>query len=96
MIRLKSGNCSTRRYNLPHQIPTSGGFGEEVALDDPSRLLLPFYFLASTNLLNTYRISGFIQDTWYIDGDSASRFLLNSGIDFTIGPTIMKLRFRRE
>jgi hypothetical protein len=69
-------------YNLPHQIPTSGGFGEEVALDDPSRLLLPFYFLASTNLLNTYRISGFIQDTWYIDGDSASRFLLNSGIRF--------------
>ncbi len=69
-------------YSLPHLNPSSGGYGNLIPFDDSSRLLLFPYFLASTNNLNTYRITGFIQDVWHIDGDSATRFSLNSGIRF--------------
>lgn len=84
-------------YVLPHVPPTAGGFGDEVALDDPSRTLDFGYFLQSENALNTYRISSFIQNTWKIDGDSATRFTLNTGLrlhywtynnEFTISPRV--------
>lgn len=56
--------------------------GEAVPADDPSRLLTFDDYLLSTNHLNTFRITGFVQDNWKIDGDSANRFMLNAGVRF--------------
>ncbi len=66
-------------YTLPNIYTTPG---EDVPLNDPSRIL---YFgenayLNANNDLNTFRFTGFIQDTWKIDGDSATRFILNGGV----------------
>lgn len=69
-------------YTLPHLPPSEGGFGLPIDLDDPSRVLDFSSYLYSKNKLNTYRISGFVQDVWHIDGDSATRFLLNGGVRF--------------
>ena len=58
--------------------------GEAVPFDDPSRWL---YFgddnyLQTVNTLNTMRFTGFVQDTWKIDGDSLNRFSLTAGLRF--------------
>lgn len=70
-------------YVLP-QFPTIPG--ELVPFDDPSRILglKENDYLATANELNTLRISGFIQDTWKIDGDSATRFTLVAGLRYNI------------
>lgn len=68
-------------YTLPIH-PTTPG--EAVPLDDPSRIL-SFYendYLQSSNLLNTFRFTGYVQDTWKIDGDSMTHFILNGGVRF--------------
>lgn len=67
-------------YTLPY-IPTIPG--DSVALDDPSRLLTfgDDSRLVCNNDLNTFRLTGFIQDLWKIDGDS-SKFMLNGGLRF--------------
>ncbi|MCQ2285482.1 MAG: TonB-dependent receptor [Bacteroidales bacterium] len=95
-------------YTLPHIEPAEGGFGESVPYDDDSRLLNFNYFLQSQNNLNTYRFTGFIQDTWKIDGDSATRFTLNGGLrfhywtynnEFTVSPRlsfIFKPRWKHD
>lgn len=69
-------------YTLPAMQPENGGYGEAVPLDDPSRLLEFGSYLYSKNSLNTYRFTGFIQDTWKIGGDTANRFTLNGGLRF--------------
>ena len=69
-------------YTLPAIIPQHGGFGEAVPFDDASRELGFGYYLKSQNALNTFRFTGFIQDTWKIGGDSATRFTLNGGLRF--------------
>jgi len=84
-------------YTLPY-IPTTPG--EIVVQGDPARLL-DFgenNYLVSNNTLNTWRITGFVQDTWKIDGDSANRFTLTGGLrmhywtyskrEFTVSPRL--------
>ena len=68
-------------YTLPH---LSTMPGDSVPLDDPSRLLMfdDNYVVRADNSLNTIRFTGFIQDIWRIDGDSATRFTLNAGVRF--------------
>ncbi len=68
-------------YTLPITQTTPG---EAVSLDDPSRILA-FYesdILNSSNNLNTFRFTGFIQDTWKIDGDSIPHYTLQAGLRF--------------
>ena len=84
-------------YTLP-MIPTTPG--EVVVAGDPAREL---YFgdnnyLVSNNMLNTWRFTGYIQDTWKIDNDSLSRFMLTGGLryhfwtynpkEFTVSPRL--------
>lgn len=38
--------------------------------------------LNSYNALCTFRFTGFIQDSWKIDGDSLTRYMLNAGVRF--------------
>lgn len=68
-------------YTLP-QIPTTPGV--PVPFDDESRELNlgENNYLVSVNTLNTWRFTGFIQDTWKIDGDSANRYTLTGGLRF--------------
>jgi hypothetical protein len=58
--------------------------GDSLPLDDPARLLMfdDNYVIRANNSLNTIRFTGFIQDIWRIDGDSATRFTLNVGVRF--------------
>jgi len=67
-------------YTLPHTPnPTPG---DTVPFYDPSRDL-DFGFnnyLNASNSLNTLRVTGFLQDTWKIDGDINPRFTLNTGV----------------
>ena len=95
-------------YTLPY-IPTTPG--EIVVQGDPARLL-DFgenNYLVSNNTLNTWRITGFVQDTWKIDGDSANRFTLTGGLrmhywtyskrEFTVSPRLAflyKPRWRQD
>ena len=68
-------------YTLPY-IPTPPG--EIVVPGDPAREL-DFgenNYLVSNNILNTWRFTGFIQDTWKIDGDSLNRYTLTGGLRF--------------
>lgn len=57
--------------------------GQPVPLEHISRLLSfgEDNFLRSKNNISTNRITGFVQDQWRIDGDSA-RFTLNGGVRF--------------
>ena len=68
-------------YTLPNK-PTYPG--QTVPFGDPSRELVfkDGDYLVSDNSLNTWRMSGFIQDTWKIDGDSATRFILTAGLRY--------------
>ena len=95
-------------YTLP-MIPTQPG--EIVLPEDPAREL---YFgddnyLVSNNTLNTWRFTGFVQDTWKIDGDSLNRFTLVGGLryhfwtynttEFTVSPRlsfIYKPRWKQD
>lgn len=95
-------------YTLPY-IPTTPG--EIVAEDDPARIL-DFgeeNYLVCNNILNTWRFTGYIQDTWKIDGDSANRFTLTGGLrahfwtynkrEFTVSPRLAflyKPRWRQD
>lgn len=71
-------------YTIP-TIFTTPNDSLPVSFDDPSRLLIfgENNFLKSSNDLNTIRFSGFIQDQWNIDGDSATRFRINAGVRFS-------------
>jgi hypothetical protein len=68
-------------YVLP-VLPTLPG--EAVAIDDPSRILALKNgdFLATENVINTLRTSGFIQDEWKLDRDSANHFTLVGGLRY--------------
>lgn len=57
--------------------------GQPVPLEHVSRLLSfgENNYLRSQNNIKTNRITGFVQDNWRIDGDSA-RFTLNGGVRF--------------
>ena len=66
-------------YTVPFHFTTPG---EPVPAGDPSRDLNFGYYLLSANNLNTMRLTGFVQDSWRIDGDSATRFVLNGGVRF--------------
>jgi len=95
-------------YTLPY-IPTTPG--EIVVEGDPARLL-DFgeeNYLVCSNTLNTWRFTGYIQDTWKIDGDSANRFTLTGGLrahfwtyntrEFTVSPRLAflyKPRWRQD
>jgi hypothetical protein len=67
-------------YTLPYiENPNPG---DSVPLGDPSRDLTfgeNNYFNA-VNSLNTFRVTGFLQDTWKIDSDIDPRFTLNAGV----------------
>ncbi len=84
-------------YTLPY-IPTLPG--EIVLPGDPAREL-DFganNYLQSINNLNTWRFTGYIQDTWKIDGDTLNRFTLTGGLryhfwtynkkEFTVSPRL--------
>jgi hypothetical protein len=68
-------------YTLPIINTTPG---EIVPFDDPSRLLLfnDDDILKSTHDLNTFRITGFVQDVWKIDDDTLPHYTLNAGLRF--------------
>lgn len=68
-------------YTLPF---SSTPAGEPVALGDSSRILTfgDDAILNSFNTLNTMRITGFIQDSWKIDGDTLPHYILNAGLRF--------------
>ena len=68
-------------YTLP-MIPTTPG--EIVVMGDPARQLSfgENNYLKSYNTLNTWRMTGYVQDTWKIDGDSLNRFALTGGLRF--------------
>ncbi len=59
--------------------------GEDVPLNDAARILQfsEDRLLRTANEINTVRVSGFVQDTWNIDGDSLTRFRLNAGVRFS-------------
>ncbi len=95
-------------YTLP-QIPTTPG--ETVVLGHSARDLLfgENNYLRSYNTLNTWRLTGFIQDTWKIDGDGLNRFSLTGGLrfhywtyntkEFTVSPRlsfIYKPRWKKD
>ena len=66
-------------YTLPY-IPTTPG--EIVMPGDPARIL-DFgedNFLKTSNTLNTWRFTGYVQDTWKIDSDTLNRFTLVGGL----------------
>ncbi len=68
-------------YTLP-QVHTTPG---EVVVFGHSARDLVFgenNYLRSYNTLNTWRFTGFVQDTWKIDGDSLNRFSLTGGLRF--------------
>ena len=68
-------------YTLPY-IPTTPG--EIVMPGDPARIL-DFgeeNYLKANNILNTWRFTGYVQDTWNIDSDTLSRFTLTGGLRF--------------
>lgn len=67
-------------YTLPFTYTTPG---DSVPLDDPSRILTigDNNYLQASNDLNTFRITGFVQDLWKINGDS-SKYMLNAGLRF--------------
>ena len=95
-------------FTLPY-IPTVPG--EIVVPGDPAREL-DFgdgNYLKANNLLNTWRFTGYIQDTWNIDGDSLNRFTLTGGLryhfwtyntkEFTVSPRLAflyKPRWRHD
>lgn len=83
-------------YTLPVLLDT---VGVPVPLDDSVRQLVFFEndFLTSANTLNTFRITGFVQDLWKIDGDSMPKYILNAGLrwhywtfnrEFTLSPRL--------
>ena len=84
-------------YTLP-MIPTMPG---EIVVAGDSARLLDFgenNYLMANNTLNTWRFTGYIQDTWKIDGDSMNRFTLTGGLryhfwtyntkEFTVSPRL--------
>jgi hypothetical protein len=77
------GFIDSSGYILPVSDTTAPG--DPVPLDDISRILRfdENLSLRCMHHLNTARISGFIQDTWNIDGDSLTRFKLNAGLRFS-------------
>lgn len=68
-------------YSLPF-LHSDIGIG--LPLDDPARILdiAGSNYLVSANDLNTFRFTGYVQDSWKIDGDSLTRFILNGGLRF--------------
>jgi len=67
-------------YSLPNS-PTYPG--ETVPLDDSSRIItMGDNYLLTTNTIETFRLSGFVQDRWTF-GDSIHRFSLIGGIRFS-------------
>ena len=95
-------------YTLPY-IPTTPG--EIVVPEDPARLILfgDDNYLLCDNTLNTWRFTGYVQDTWKIDGDSLNRFTLTGGLryhfwtyntkEFTVSPRLAflyKPRWRQD
>ena len=68
-------------YTMPF---LSSPIGIGIPLGDPSRLLIfgDNHYLVSSNDLCTYRFTGYVQDSWKIDGDSLNRFTLNGGLRF--------------
>ncbi|MDR1458873.1 MAG: TonB-dependent receptor [Bacteroidales bacterium] len=67
-------------YSLPHY-PTTPG--ETVPDGDSSRMIMmDKNYLIANNTLQTFRLSGFIQDKWSF-GDSIHRFALVGGIRFS-------------
>jgi len=66
-------------YTLPF-IPTTPG--DSVALNHPARDLIINDYLHSDNYLQSFRLSGFVQDKWNF-GDSIHRFTLSGGIRFS-------------
>ncbi len=68
-------------YTLPFTWTTPG---EAVPLDDPSRVLTfgEDSYLVSSNDLNTWRLTGFVQDRWNLDGDSLTHYILHAGLRF--------------
>ena len=95
-------------HTLP-QVPTTPG--EIVVIGSDARDLVfgDNNYLSSINTLNTWRFTGFVQDTWKIDGDSLNRFSLTAGLrfhywtynlkEFTVSPRmafIYKPRWRHD
>ena len=88
-------------YTLPY-IPTMPG--EIVVPGDPARVL-DFgenNYLQSYNILNTWRFSGYVQDTWnFFDNDSVGLFSVTGGLrvhywtynlrEFTVSPRLALL-----
>jgi hypothetical protein len=70
-------------YTLPH-IPVTPSDSIGVPYDDPSRELVfgKFNFYNAAHILNTVRITGFVQNTWKIDREFNPRFTLNGGVRF--------------
>ena len=68
-------------YSMPF-LYSDIGIG--LPVDDPARELhfVDGSYLSSSNQLNTFRFTGYIQDNWKIDGDSLTRFILNAGLRF--------------
>lgn len=66
-------------YTLPF-IPTTPG--DSVDLDNPARDLLINDYLYSDNYIQSFRLSGFVQDSWHF-GDSVHRFTLSGGLRFS-------------
>jgi hypothetical protein len=65
-------------YSLPHYHPTRPG--EEVPFDDSSRIIMMGnLYLKTNNVLQTFRISAFVQDRWNFC-DSVHRFSLVGGV----------------
>ena len=66
-------------YTLPFVFTTPG---DSVPEDDPSRELWfgKNNYLNTSNSLNTIRVTGFLQDTWKLDGEINPRFTLNAGV----------------
>ena len=67
-------------YTLPH-IPVTPSDSIGVQFGDSSRIL-EFYHYDAPNKLNTFRLTGFVQNTWKIDSDINPRFTLNGGVRF--------------
>jgi hypothetical protein len=64
-------------YTLPHYYGTPG---EDIPFGDSARIITAGNtFLKTHNNLQTFRLSGFVQDKWHF-GDSNHRFILIGGI----------------
>ena len=84
-------------YTVPQTFLTPG---EPVPYDDPSRTLSfdENDILYATNNLNTFRLTGFVQDVWKIDDETRPHYILNGGLrfhywtftpkDFTVSPRL--------